>query len=276
MNGFNNYIENLAYKNQAELTDGDYLSDEGIIMCGKCHTPKQTRKEFPYKSGSFRLFPIPCKCSEEAEERARQRRRSEEVERHIIQLQNQGLADPRYKNNCLMNDDCRNPRLSDFCRNYIKHWREMKEGSYGILFYGDTGGGKSFYACCIANELIIRWGVPVLVSRLSDLVKNRIDKNSPDIELNKFELIVLDDLGVENATQTVYSIIDDIYRYNIPLIVTTNLAPKQLKASEDTRCKRIYDRVLEMCCIPQLVSVEKSRLDIGKNKKDRALEILRS
>lgn len=116
----------------------------------------------------------------------------------------------------------------------------------------------------------------MLVSRLSDLVKNRIDKNSRDIELNKFELIVLDDLGVENAAQTVYSIIDDIYRYSIPLIVTTNLAPKQLKASEDTRCKRIYDRVLEMCCIPQLVSVEKSRLDIGKNKKDRALEILRS
>lgn len=69
----------------------------------------------------------------------------------------------------------------------------------------------------------------MLVSRLSDLVKNRINKDSQEINLKIFDLIVVDDIGTENSTQTAYNIIDDIYRYNIPLIVTTNLAPSELK-----------------------------------------------
>ena len=39
----------------------------------------------------------------------------------------------------------------------------MRDKNVGMLFYGDVGTGKSFYACCIANALLDK-GVSVLVT----------------------------------------------------------------------------------------------------------------
>ena len=109
----------------------------------------------------------------------------------------------------------------------------MKENNYGILFYGDVGTGKSFYACCIGNKLLNE-GKKVLITSLGRLAKNRLDKTTLTTDLSKFDLIIIDDLGVENdSTATVYNIVDDIYRFGINLIVTTNLSPEQLKNPTD-------------------------------------------
>ncbi|MBQ9679847.1 MAG: ATP-binding protein [Ruminococcus sp.] len=144
----------------------------------------------------------------------------------------------------------------------------MQERCYGITFTGPVGGGKSFYACCIANALIDR-GVKVLVTRLSDLVRNRVQDKSAVMDLHDYELIVLDDIGVESATQTAYNIIDDIYRARIPLIITTNLSLSQLKESNSIEKQRIYDRILQRASYPIKVEITISRLDIArKNAKD--------
>ena len=143
-----------------------------------------------------------------------------------------------------------------------------------MVLFGGVGGGKSFYACCIANALIDK-GVKVLVTRLSDLVRYRIQQTPNPINLGDFELIVLDDIGVESATQTAYSIVDDIYRARIPLIVTTNLSLAQLKdkQQEITR-QRIYDRIIERAVIDVFVDVRRSRLDIAREKSRHAHEVL--
>ena len=154
----------------------------------------------------------------------------------------------------------------------------MKDLNNGILFYGETDKGKTFYACCIANALIQR-EVPVLVTTLSNLVQNRVKAMTnkvPEISLDDFECIVLDDIGTENATQTAFNIVDEIYLLKKPLIVTTNLTPQRLKNAETLEHKRIYNRILEMCGTKVYVEHSGSRLQAGKDKGKVADSILNS
>ena len=64
-------------------------------------------------------------------------------------------------------------------------------------------------------------------------------------------MLVIDDLGAERETdyalEQVYTVIDERYKSEKPLIVTTNLTYEELKNPTDIRYKRIYDRVIEMC-----------------------------
>lgn len=268
----NDIINSIADKNKDNAKEGDYRNDNGILICGKCNQPKECLLEYPTNSGKFRKFSIVCQCDIEEEKAFRERLDRQERDDYIKQLYKQGLTDSAYLKNTFKNDDNRNPALTAICKKYVAHWNEHKENCQGILFYGDTGGGKSFYACCIANELL-QSGIRVLVSRLSDLVKNRVDSDKQEIDLKCFDLIVLDDIGVENATQTAYNIIDDIYRGAIPLIVTTNLLPSELKNPGNIDKQRIYDRILERCCITQRVDVKISRLDTAKKQRENALKI---
>lgn len=268
----NDIIMAIAEKNKNNAKEGDYVKDE-ILYCGKCHQPKQCIKEFPTGSGKMRKFSIVCQCDIDEENAFQERMRRQEWDDYIKQLYKQGLTDKAYLKNNFENDDNRNPAITYFCKKYVASWDKQKGHNNGVLFYGGTGGGKSFYACCIANALL-KSGVRVLVSRLSDLVKNQIKNDTPEINLNSFDLIVLDDLGVEKATQTAYNIVDDIYRSDIPLIVTTNLMPTELKNPDSLEKERIYSRVLEMCCIVQNVDVKISRFQIAKSKNKQALNDL--
>ena len=70
-------------------------------------------------------------------------------------------------------------------------------------------------------------------------------------ELNRFSLLVIDDLASERDTEymneMVIDIIDARYRSGKPLIVTTNLTAQELNNPKDIRKKRVYSRLLEMC-----------------------------
>lgn len=153
----------------------------------------------------------------------------------------------------------------------------MRKNNIGILFYGDVGTGKSFLACCIGNALIKK-GVPVLITNLSKLVENRIQANkglAAAIELREYDLLILDDLGIENATQTAYNIIDEWYRTGRPLIVTTNLKPQDLKNAKEIERRRIFDRVVEMCgSVPIYVKGEQRRYSISRQKRAIAEDLL--
>ena len=69
--------------------------------------------------------------------------------------------------------------------------------------------------------------------------------------LNRYSLLVLDDLGAERSTEymqeIVYNIVDWRYRSGKPMIVTTNLTGEQMKATDNIQLQRIYDRIFERC-----------------------------
>ena len=107
-------------------------------------------------------------------------------------------------------------------------------------------------------------------SILNDLF-SEAHKNEYIDRLNKHNLLIIDDLGMERNTEyaleQVYNIIDSRYRTKKPLIVTTNLSITEIKGANDTAHKRIYDRILEMC-IPIKFNGESIRRTIAQNKKD--------
>ena len=93
--------------------------------------------------------------------------------------------------------------------------------------------------------------------------------------LNEFDLLVIDDLGIERNTEyvneLVYNIIDARYRSGKPMIITTNLKYSDLHNTEDTSKARIYSRIIEMC-LPVLVSGEDRRK--SKMQDSRLMDIL--
>lgn len=124
-------------------------------------------------------------------------------------------------------------------KRYVNNWKQVKAENLGLLFWGDVGTGKSFLAACIANGLLDQ-GVSVrmtnftwILNKLSDLqVKERCQYIA---SFGKVDLLIIDDLGVERnsefALEQVYAVIEERYKANLPLIITTNLTPKQMRSA---------------------------------------------
>lgn len=270
---FDKIISNAIEKSNEGIKKNTYLKD-GLLYCSKCNEPKQAKKII---LGKEKTVGILCKCDEQ-QEKQRQKELQDNIFLESVKRNKEiGITDKAYLSNTFENDDNRNPDISSLCNKYVKAFDKMKENNYGILFYGDVGTGKSYYACCIGNELLNK-GKKVLITSLGRLAKNRLDKTTLTTDLSKFDLIIIDDLGAENdSTATVYNIVDDIYRFGINLIVTTNLSPEQLKNPTDLNKKRVYDRICEMCCTcTQFVPITITRLDKAKSKRQDMLDILKN
>lgn len=265
MQSMGNVIQSLADK-ATIFAAGDYCDDEGYLVCGKCHTRKQFDVNWPVGGNKInQRVSIPCKCriaeiraQEDADERRRFNHRMKE-------LRKDGITDPKYLEFTFSEDDRRNPKISDVCMEYVRSWEEMRAKNTGILFYGNIGTGKSFLACCIANALLEKL-IPVSVTNfpriLNCLQGAYNDKQVIINKMQKYDLLVLDDLGVERETsyaaEQIYHVIDTRERAGKPLIVTTNMTVEELENVTDIQYKRIYDRVLRLCPI-QLRMAGKSR-----------------
>lgn len=270
-----NFYEKIADR-QAERTaqSGEYKDEAtGLIMCSKCKEPLQCRVR-------GMLFPVVCRCEREADEKIK--KQLDEYEH--IQQQKQlvsGIKAEAFKAYTFDNDDRRNVSISKLCCDYIRHWQEVEQISGGLLFYGDVGGGKTFYAGCIANALIKR-GVPVLFTSLRDLVDNRQNakyKGTELWDLKEYRLFVLDDIGAEKLNRadldTAFQVIDDIYLLKKPLIVTTNLTLDQLRKPNNQEIARLYSRILERCPKPVFVdNSQRNRITAADEKQKQIDEIL--
>lgn len=269
MNIIESIIEEAAdtAEKQEQNFENCHKDSEGYFVCDVCGK----RKQFRFRN---KLVPAQCECDQEQERRLIAQLKQEQ---RIAYLFETGVTDKRYLKNTFEKDDGLNPEISAKCQKYVEKWKEMKKSNIGILFYGDVGTGKSFLACCIGNALIKK-GVPVLITNLSKLVENRIQANkglTSAIDLRSFDLLIIDDLGIENATQTAYNIVDEWYRTGRPLIVTTNLKPQDLKSTKEIERRRIYDRVVEMCgSVPIYVKGEQRRYSISRQKRAIAEDLL--
>ena len=232
------------------VEEGDYIKD-GLLHCGKCNTPKQTRQEF---MGRIIMPRCLCKCGEEKRDREERAFQEEQRRIKIAGLRKMGFPDSEMAGWTFDRDDHANEKISTVARRYVDNFDEMKKRGKGLLLYGSVDTGKTFISACIANALIDQ-GYACLVTnfaRLTNTMQNKFSDRQEYIDdLNRFSLIVIDDLASERDTEymneVVTNIIDARYRVGKPLIVTTNLTSEELKNPKDIKKQRIYSRLLEMC-----------------------------
>lgn len=261
---------------QKEPRPEQYLGEDGLVYCGKCHTPVQCRITF---EGKERIMPCICKCQKEERERQEQRMKEEEQLLYVRRLKAAGIQE-RHLQDWTFASATDTPSIQ-MAKRYTENWKKVKAENLGLLLWGDVGTGKSFLAACIANALLEK-GVPVLMTNFSKILNQMGAMYSDEryryiASFNRFSLLIIDDLGIERNTEyaleQVYAVIDERYKTGLPLIITTNLTISQLRNPEDVAHARIYSRVLEMCT-PVHVPGHDRRTTIGKSKQELVKEVL--
>lgn len=256
-----------AIKRMLATCDVEYEYPKGnMIYCRKCNEP---RREWLSLIGGY--VPVMCSCMI-AEQKKQDRLALIEKYRKTC-FPDRGLQKCRFDF-----DDQKSKKASDMCKSYVRRFSEFKKAGKGLILFGGVGTGKTFLASCIANELIDN-GIPCLVTnfaRIINTIQGMYEGKQKYLDsLNEFDLLVIDDLGIERNTEyvneLVYNIIDARYRSGKPMIITTNLKYSDLYHAEDTSKARIYSRIIEMC-LPVLVSGEDRRK--SKMQDSRLMDIL--
>jgi len=117
-----------------------------------------------------------------------------------------------------------------------------------LLLLGSYGVGKTHLAAAVAN-FAVSMGVPTLFLTVPDLLDwLRYAYGSEDFnfearfeEIRNIRLLVLDDLGTQNATpwaeEKLYQIFNYRYVNNLPMVITTNQALEELEGRIQSRLR---------------------------------------
>lgn len=251
--------------------EGDYIGDDGLLYCHKCNTKKQTEVNI---LGTIRRPMCLCKCAaaKRAAEEDEYKRR--EFEKRVKEMRRIGFPEAEMRNCTFANDDLTNEWLTKAAQRYVENFSELRKRGKGLLLYGNTGTGKTYAACEIANALIDK-GYPVLVvnfSRVLNTLQGTFEKQEYIDGFNNFQLLVIDDLGIERDTayakEQVYNIIDSRYRSGLPMIITTNMSMDKIKNPKDIENLRIYDRILERCHPIEVGGINRRRKAVREEYED--------
>ena len=264
--------------------ENDYFDADGLLICGKCGCKKQAFIKMP-AFGSERTIKVAvtCKCDDERVAERKRREEQEQLRELAERMRRMSLMDAKYEaasfENCVVTEY--NAQNFKLCRSYAKRFDEMMQKNQGMLMFGNVGTGKSYAAACIANALLNR-NVPVVMTSFVKMLAalSNYDERAEEMMrlLANAHLVIFDDLGAERKTdyalEKVYDIIDNRYRSNKPMIVTTNLSLDEMSAEVDIRLKRIYDRLFETCYPMQFTgpSWRETKMAANWNRMQKFLE----
>lgn len=250
--------------------DGDYIGDDGLIYCGKCHTSKQCKHIF---CGREVISPCVCDCA-----KARH-----EAENARLEQEQRILMTERYRDEAFLPGSVyRNARFENAedtpiiraAREYVRRFDESEPGEKkGLMLYGTTGAGKTYAAACIANALIDN-GLSVVMttmSRIANKLQSSFEgKNEYLDKLASVSLLILDDFYAERQTEfmaeTTFEVINARCEARKPLIITTNMSRTDIQnARNDIKSNRLMSRIVDNChlieCIGDDRRVQAARAD---------------
>ncbi|HEX8121595.1 MAG TPA: ATP-binding protein [Solirubrobacteraceae bacterium] len=143
--------------------------------------------------------------------------------------------------------------------------RNLDQGR-GIWFVGDVGTGKTTLAMLVSKAAIEAgrsaaiYSLPRLLGVLRESMSSEEGLLRLVDDLSQVDLLHLDDLGAERATDWVleqlYAIVNARYEEQRSLVITTNLQPEELA---DQLGPRIVSRINEICGDPVLLMGEDKR-----------------
>jgi DNA replication protein DnaC len=177
------------------------------------------------------------------------------------------------------NDNGKNPDIMRIAKNYAERFDEMQEKGKGLVLFGNCGVGKTYAALCIANYLLDRDKSCFVTnfSRIANITDSPMKRQEEIDRLNEFDLIVLDDMGIERTStfmnEIVYSVIDSLITARKCVIITTNLTDAEIKKPNDVSKERIYQRLFEGT-IPINVDGINNRVELLKQDYEYYKQIL--
>lgn len=250
--------------------EGDYRNEDGLLICGKCHTQKEC--VLTKSDGTTKTVHCACNCSVEQHEKEAEEKRKRDRMQYLDSMRRTGFPDAEMREWTFAKSDHADQRNENIARKYVANFNAMREQGTGLLLCGQVGTGKSFLAAAIANELISQ-GTPCLMTNFSRLISRISEKFGGDQkyldDLNRFDLLIIDDLGAERDSdftwEKVMNVIDARYRAGLPLIITTNLGSKDFAERGDIRRQRVFSRLREMCIFLEVKGTDRR----GKKMQDK-------
>lgn len=273
-----NILETMAREasQDSHYEEGDYLSEDGLLMCGKCRTPKQCRFIAKWDGEEKKPYTL-CDCARERQNAEEQARQAQNLRIEVNRLRKLGFPDSEMADWTFAHDDGTDPKTTSIAHKYVDNFAEMKKRGKGLLLYGPVGTGKTHAAACIANELINQ-GRPCLVTnfaRITNTLQGMFDGKQRYLDdFNRLDLLVIDDLAAERDTsymnEMIFNIIDSRYRSGKPLIVTSNLTQADLTTPTSVEKERIYSRLLEMCVPVEVKGCDRREKKLQDDSADMA------
>lgn len=253
---------NARISRQYSEHEGDYRNEDGLLICGKCHSEKECI--LTKLDGTTKTVRCACNCSVAQNAREAEEKRKRDRIQYLDSMRRTGFPDAEMREWTFAKSDHTDQRNENIARKYVANFNAMREQGTGLLLCGQVGTGKSFLAACIANELINQ-GTPCLMTNFSRIISRVSEKFGGDQkyldDLDRFDLLVIDDLGAERDSEftweKVMNVIDARYRAGLPLIITTNLGPKDFTDRGDIRRQRVFSRLKEMCILLEVKGADR-------------------
>ena len=156
----------------------------------------------------------------------------------------------------------------DVPKEIAKKFEKIRESKKGLFIHGNVGTGKTHIAYALKKQwdeenpyrTAIFWNTPdLLQNEKMDFDRDAYSKKRSLEKLKESkQLLILDDVGTENATGWVldqlYMLINKRYNEMKPIIFTSNLSIEEVgKVLGD----RIASRIVEMCDVIELTGDDK-------------------
>jgi DNA replication protein DnaC len=174
-------------------------------------------------------------CTAQHAERDRSRIAAQRAARELAHLADMTFATFQPEGHALNEDQRQSLRIA-----YEGAQRYAKEPRNWLFIQGGYGVGKTHLAAAIANACLSR-GLPATLLNAPDLLDYLRAAYSPAAgetfdrrfeELRAAPLLILDDLGTQNATawaeEKLFQILNHRYIARLPTVITTNLALDEL------------------------------------------------
>ena len=224
----------------------------GLLYCGKCGTPKQCRIEI---NGTLRTEYCMCECENEAYMQEREKIKSSKGKDAAERMRCVCFSDKQLLYNSTFSDDDGKGDRNAFrtFRNYADNFDTAFKENHGILIYGNVGSGKTFAAACITNQVIDSGYSAYFTSfpEIKNILWSANDKQAVINDICSYDLLVIDDFGVESdgsyTSEIITNIFDTRVKMQKPMVLTSNFTPEQLTKGGKIEYQRIISRVLGDC-----------------------------
>lgn len=226
-------------------------------QCPICQGAGWVRVEVPVGDPMFGKA-VMCDC-----------RKAELDAQRIRDLQNMSTLEP-FLDLTFSNFDQSVPGVAQAYRAATEFARDPHDW---LVLQGGCGCGKTHLAAAIANERI-RLGSNVLFTVVPDLLDHLRAAFAPTStvqydqrfeSVRSTELLILDDLGTENATpwaqEKLFQIINHRYSYRYPTVITTN---RRLSSLDERIESRLSDRAL--CRIIEITANDYRPRQVGQRR----------